>query len=299
MKTEPSSHILAFTEAAWQTAAGFEAAIIFSQTLGLRSMTVLPILFKGNLEKAEVAEIAKRHDMKLICCGFRAQAEISPYTPEGIQPAIEDFQDQFLWQDYFNESGVGDRFVVGPIPDDWGANKSKFSLSGLRNYCEALAGLGRSMGITICAEIVNRHESGINDPQLCIPYIISDLNDPFLRLHADIVHLASYLGMEHVIAFIMKYSRIIDVLELGMPDRMPMNSVEGFKVIADELFALLGGPLAHVKVSLEPFDYDAVIKPFALEEVYGFRGKGTDTLEADVRFLAEKGLLRDRAPVGA
>lgn len=297
MKIQPSSHILAFPETAWQTAEGFEAAVIHSRELGLNSMTVLPLLFKGNLEKEAVAVIAKKHEMRLTCCGFRAKAEISPYTPEGIKPAIEYFREQFSWQDYFYEFGVGDRFVVGPVLDDWGADKKAFSIAGLRNYARALAELGRKIGIRICAEIVNEHESGIRAPHLCIPHIITEIGDEFLGLHTDIVHLASYLGREHVIGFIVKYARFINVLELGMPGRMPMSEVPEFCKIADDLFALLGGSLAHVNVSLEPFDYESVIQAFSLEHVYGFRGEGTETLGKDVHFLAEKGLLRDRPPV--
>lgn len=298
MNLKPSSHILAFPETAWRTPEGFDAAVTHSRGLGLNSMTVLPLLFKGNLEKEAVAAIAKKHEMRLTCCGFRAKAEISPYTPEGIKPAIEYFREQFSWQVYFHEFGVGDRLVVGPVLDDWGADKKASSIAGLRNYARALAELGRDMGIRICAEIVNGHESGIKAPHLCIPHVITEIGDEFLGLHADIVHLASYLGMEHVVDFIVKYAKFINVLELGMPNRMPMSDVPEFCRIADKLFALLEGSLAHVSVSLEPFDYKSVIRAFLLEHVYSFRGEGVETLEADVRFLAEKGLLRNRPPIG-
>ncbi|MBU3669052.1 MAG: hypothetical protein FGM57_03775, partial [Candidatus Taylorbacteria bacterium] len=182
-----NAHMLAFSKNAWKTRAGFTAMLKHVKMLGFSGIVIIPSLFSDELTKDFVTQTAREEKVKLITCGFRAKAPISPYTyPQGADAAIETFRGQFDWQRHFVANGVGDNIVCGPVLDDWGAGTSEYRSAGMLVLAQKLAALGKEMGLVVCAEIVNIHESGIVNPHIAIPGVIRKVNSPHLRLHADV-----------------------------------------------------------------------------------------------------------------
>ncbi len=285
------AHMLAFRKNAWTTLAGFTAMLKHVKQLGFSEIVVIPSIFGPELTKQDVAVIAKATGVRLRTCGFRAKAPISPYTKAGIDPAIATFREQFGWQNYFVNEGVGDPLVCGPVLDDWGAGTSAFRSQGLLDLGTELEGLGKEMGLTICAEIVNGDESGIKDPHVAIPGVIRKINSDKLRLHADVVHISMLTGMNNVIPFFTKHASIIGAVEFGMPGRLAMSEVPEFGAIADEFFELIEQNHPTINPSVEQFDYNDVIQAFGLENTYSNRRPGIQVLDDDVKFLQEHGCL--------
>lgn len=291
MKFKFNAHILAFTKAAWTTPDGFEAAVLDIKRLGFETFVVVPTLFQGHLTMEQVGEIALRHSIKLICCGFRAKAEVSPYSTAGLQPAITEFRQQFSWQKYFKKIGAGDNLVCGPVLDDWGAGTTDFNIEGFQAFAQAMSQLGEEMELTICVEVVNEHESGITSPHTVIPAEIKQINNPHFLLHTDIVHIASYVGMEGVLPFLEENSEIIGTMEVGMPGRCAMKDVPAFDEIADAFFTFVEEKLPGCFISLEQFDKKDVIDAFGLPHVYSSDRPGVEVLKDDVNYLIQRGLM--------
>ncbi len=285
------AHMLAFRKDAWTTLAGFTAMLKHAKSLGFSEIVVIPSIFGPELTKQDVAVIARATGVRLTTCGFRAKAPISPYTKAGVDPAIATFRQQFAWQTFFVNVGVGDPLVCGPVLDDWGAGTSAFRSQGLLDFGNELEGLGKEMGLTICAEIVNKDESGIRDPHVAIPGVIRKINSDKLRLHADVVHISMLTGMDNVIPFFRKHADIIGAIECGMPGRLAMSEVPEFGAIAHEFFELIEQNHPTIDPSVEQFDYHDVIQAFGLEKTYSNRRAGVQVLEDDARFLREHGCL--------
>jgi hypothetical protein len=286
------AHILAFGLAAWSTITGFKSALQVAKATGFNTFTVLPMLFEGTeLTKQQVVAAAKEYDMKLVACGFLPGDKFSPYTEDGCPLAIAELRKQFEWQHYFNKNGVGDRSVCGPIFDAWRAGIGVFNEEGFVEYVAAVMVLMTEMNLTVAVEIVNKDESSVPDAHIRIPQAIVHLNNNRVRLHADTVHISTYVGMDGVIDFLKEHREIIGIVELGMPGRLAMKKVPEFVAIAKELFAWLAGNLPDVSLGVEQFDYETVILAFGIEKIYISTEAGIVVFNADASFLLEHGVL--------
>lgn len=290
------AHILAFGgENAWKTLEGFEFTVCEVKRAGFQTLVVLPSIFEGNLTKEEVACIARKHGIKLTCCGFLPGGKFTLYLNgfTGITPAINELRKQFAWQVYFVSLSVGTKWVCGPVFDSWraGSTTSVGQLPHFEPYCRAVVELLEELDLYLAVEILNRHETCLQSPHECIPEIVRKISSPRLKIHADIVHLASYVGMEKVLEFLTQHKDIIAVLELGMPGREPMESVSRFVEIAAALFELWANEIPDVSLGVEQFDYKSVIIEFGLTGIYASKVPGPDVFWKDVRFLQKHNVL--------
>ena len=287
-----TAHILAFSKNAWMTLNGFEAAVKLVKQLGYTSLVVIPVLFiEQEMTKEAIANIAKKHGIKLVVCGFYTGAEKSPYSNEGMQSALEELTRQFSWQVYFVQQGVGKNLVCGPNFDNWRASKDDFNLAGLKKYALAITRLAEKLSLVVCVEILNVHESSIPAPHEVIPALIHEIGSPHLKLHPDFVHIESYIGAGKFIEFLLRHKDIIGTIELGMPGRRSMKHSNSFQGIMAGLFHTLRTTFQDTPLSVEQFDYIDVIEPFGLPEVYSSRMSGVDVLHDDTAFLKCYGLM--------
>lgn len=281
------AHMLAFQRNAWTTIDGFTAMLRHVKSLGFAELVVIPSMFGPDLDKQVVTTAAEKEAVKLTTCGFRAKAPISPYTTQGIEPAITALREQFSWQTHFANQGVGDLLVCGPVLDDWGAGVSTYSPKGLLDFARELKLLGEEMKLTICAEVVNRDESSIVNPHVSIPALIRKEDSPNLLLHADVVHVSMLTSMDAVPLFFKENREIVGAIEFGMPGRLAMPEVPEFVSIAKLLFNWVKENHPTISPSVEEFDEGDVIKAFDLEKTYSNRRPGVEVLEEDVLFLRE------------
>lgn len=293
-----NSHILAFGNRAWMTNNGFEEALIYSKRLGFKGMVVIPALFMtdgSEVTMTSATRLAIRHDMNLVVCLFLSGLEVSPYAKGGAITAITMLKKQLDWQLHFFKNNVAKQNVTcGPALDNWRSGIKGYKaggFDGLLDFATHVARLGERNDTIICAEVLNGGESGIYLPHKIIPQVIRKVDSKHLRLHFDVVHFASHIGMPSVMDHLQRHVDITKVVEFGMPGRYPMMDVHGFGVVAPRMFQYLQDAIPKALLSVEPFDYEDVIKSFGLEGVYECRQKGTEVLSKDALFLAEHGML--------
>lgn len=293
-----NSHILAFGNRAWMTNNGFEEALIYSKRLGFKGMVVIPALFMtdgSEVTMTSATQLAIRHDMNLVVCLFLSGLEVSPYTKGGAIPAITMLKRQLDWQLHFFKNNIAKQNVTcGPVLDNWRSGIGGYKaggFNGLLDFATHVAKLGEHNNTIICAEVLNGEESGIYLPHKIIPQVIREVGSKYLRLHFDVVHVASHVGMPSMMDYLQKHADITEVVEFGMPGRCPMMDVHGFGVVAPRMFRYLHDEIPKALLSVEPFDYEDVIESFGLKGVYECREKGIEVLLKDALFLAQHGML--------
>lgn len=255
--------------------------------LGYTGCTVVPLLFK-DISPEDAADIAREAGMQLVSCGFLPGAEFRPHTKDGRQKALDEVERQFIYQQHFKKVGCGGDIVCGPVGQGW-MDFSAYDEKGHFEYLHDLSMLMAKMGLWVAVEELNKQESGIPDP---FNQLIKAMHDAVgngrVKAQFDLIHAHDQLGDQALPFFNQNLDQIL-MVELGMPNRTSLAEAAG---IDPTKFFKPEGHLPRGAIwGTEPFDYEGVIKPFAIEHIYGNKRSGLDVAADDAEFLKKHGMM--------
>jgi hypothetical protein len=284
-----NAHQLAFPNATNMTPENFLGAVQTTKSLGFTGLTVLPCLMEGKISADQAGKIALAHDVQLTTCGFLDGNKFSPHKKDGMRAALDELAKQFSWQQTFVGLNTGLKTVCGPFLEGWRSTEP-FNKNGYGEFVGKVNDMLVEMNLHGNAEPLQRGETNIPDAFNSLVEAIDTvaLNDR-VKVQFDYIHAADQLGPDNVMQWLNEHEALIGLIECGMPGRLRMRETPAFVKVAKWYFDFArncGSPLA-----VEPFDYEGVIKPFCLEELYSNKDNGVDVLTSDAEFLREYGII--------
>jgi sugar phosphate isomerase/epimerase len=270
-----------------------DARLRHDRECGYVGQVIVPATFPPDITAEGIIGVAKDNKMEVITCGFMPGDGPDPMSTRGYQAACEKFIGQINLAEALANAGVSRRLMVGPWQTWHGKESPEVSTNPelLERWMDFANHQAGNRSITLAAEGLNIVEQ---------PGIVGD-NDPFhqimafakthrrIRLHMDMGHLFSRLGLAGSLKFIRKFADYIAFFEFGNAGRYPLD-IPGV-IDVSQFYEVIKELPADVRFGVEPFDPDGTIKPLGLQKLCPTTVPGPEALMRDARFLIDEGVM--------